>query len=59
VITPLVEDAIRAEQKDEQQMLARSDRQPQTPCRTLVPGQYHGQDNDGYADPQLECVLET
>jgi len=25
----------------------------------LLPGQYHGQDNDGYADPQLECVLET
>ena len=25
----------------------------------LLPGQYHGQANDGYADPQLECVLET
>jgi putative transport protein len=25
----------------------------------LLPGQYHSQDNDGYADPQLECVLET
>jgi hypothetical protein len=24
-----------------------------------LPSQYHGQDNDGYADPQLECVLET
>jgi hypothetical protein len=25
----------------------------------LLPGQYHGHDNDGYAGPQLECVLET
>jgi hypothetical protein len=25
----------------------------------LLPGQYHGHDKDGYADPQLECVLET
>jgi hypothetical protein len=25
----------------------------------LLPGQYYGHDNDGYADPQLECVLET
>ena len=25
----------------------------------LLPGEYHGEDNDGYADPQLECVLKT
>jgi hypothetical protein len=29
------------------------------PRHLLLPGQYHGHDNKGYADPQLECVLET
>jgi hypothetical protein len=24
----------------------------------LLPGQYYGHDKEGYADPQLKCVLE-
>jgi hypothetical protein len=56
MMSPLVEDAIRGSERRAAVVGEVSIGSPTANAlpNLLLPGQYHRQDNDGYADPQLE-----